>query len=360
MIDLMLVDDHPMWRNTLKRLLHSRVGTVVAEAQDGTEALERASETALDLVIMDINLPSMDGIEATRRLIAAHPDLKVLVLASSDERTQVMDSVRAGASGYLLKTAAPEEVLDAVRRVSRGELVFPPKLTSMVLDELRRAETESGAYLRVMIADEEILPREGLTRLLKESGIEVVAGMSTGDELLALMESDEPDVVIIEAALATADHLGTSLAENLRIRFPGVGLLVLSSDPAAAQAVSVLSASGGGIGYLFKKRITNIEEVTDAIQRVAEGETVVDPQVVSGLVEQPKKAEQLEELTDREQEVLAMMAEGHSNQAIAERLFLGPKTVETHVRRIFTKLGLEPAADVHRRVLAVIAYLRST
>lgn len=357
----MLVDDHPMWRNTLKRLLHSRVGTVVAEASDGAEALERAMETHLDLVVMDINLPTMDGIEATRRLVGAHPDLKVLVLASSDERTQVMESVRAGASGYLLKTAAPEEVLEAVRRVSQGELVFPPALTSIVLAELRRAETEKLTSVRVMIADEEILPREGLTRLLKEAaGLEVVADVSDAATLLQRIEADQPDVAIIEAGLATADHLGSSLAEQIRARFPDVGLLVLSADPVATQAMSLLSGSGGGIGYMLKKRISNIEEVADAIRRVSDGETVVDPQLVSGLVEQPKKAEQLEELTDREQEVLALMAEGHSNQAIAERLFLGPKTVETHVRRIFTKLGLEPAGDVHRRVLAVIAYLRST
>jgi DNA-binding NarL/FixJ family response regulator len=357
-IRLMLVDDHPMWRETLRRLVHSKVGTVVSEASDGEEALEHAADSSPDLVIMDINLPTMDGIEATRRIVAAHPDIKVLVLASSDERTQVMDAVRAGASGYLLKTAAPEEVLDAVRRISQGELVFPPSLASVVLAEIRGDAAEAKTSLRVMIADKEILAREGLARLLSKSGFEVVAETGDVDEFLRQMDADRPHVGIIDAELALADHLGSSLVEHIRGKFQDVALLVLSPDPMAAQAVSLLSKTGKGIGYLLKRRISNIEEVTDAIRRVSQGEPVVDSQVVSGLVDQPKKADALTALTHREQEVLALMAEGHSNLAIAERLFLGSKTVETHVARIFSKLGLEPAADVHRRVLAVIAYLR--
>ena len=348
----MLVDDHPMWRETLRNLLIlSKIGAVVAEAADGEEALALADENSPDLVIMDVNLPAMDGIEATRRLVIAHPEIKVLVLASSDDRTQVMDAVRAGASGYLLKTSASEEVVEAVRRIHQGEMVFPPSLASMVLAELRGLKTERS--LRVILADDEVLMREGLSRLLTEAGLDVVAGTGDSDEILRLIKVHRPDVVIIDVGLI-------SLAEHIRTQFPEVGVLVLSTDPAAAQAVSLLSAGGGGIGYLQKKRISNIEEVTDAISRVADGQSVVDPQVVSGLVDEPMKADALDALTEREQEVLALMAEGHSNQAIAEKLFLGAKTVETHVSRIFTKLGLEPAADVHRRVLAVIAYLRST
>jgi DNA-binding NarL/FixJ family response regulator len=204
-----------------------------------------------------------------------------------------------------------------------------------------------------MIADEEVLAREGLTRLLIEAGLEVVGATGDADGLLRAIEADRPEVAIIDAGLS-------SVAEQIRSRFPDVAVLVLSADPVAAQAVTLLSQSGGGIGYLLKGRISNIEELTGAIRRVAEGQPVVDPQVVSGLVDEPTKPGALEALTEREQQVLALMAEGHSNQAIAERLFLGPKTVETHVGRIFTKLGLESAGDIHRRVLAVIAYLRST
>lgn len=360
-IDLMLVDDHPMWRDTLRNLLlHSKVGTVVAEAGDGEEALDQAAASSPDLAIMDINLPTIDGIETTRRLVALHPDIKVLVLSSSDDRAQVVDAVRAGASGYLLKTAAPAELVDAVRRIDQGEMVFPPSLAAIVLAELRRAEAGKAVSLRVMIADKEILPREGLARLLTDAGLAVLAGTGDAEELLRLIKGEQPDVVILDADLATAPHNGGSLAKYMRKQFPDLALLVLSADPVAAQAVALLSQGEGGIGYMLKRRITDVEEVADAIHRVAEGEPVVDPQVVSGLVGQPTSPEALETLTGREQEVLALMAEGHSNQAIAAKLFLGPKTVETHVGRIFTKLGLEPAMEVHRRVLAVLAYLRST
>ncbi len=360
-IDLMLVDDHPMWRDTLRNLLlHSKIGTVVAEAGDGDEALVQAGVTSPDLVVMDINLPTIDGIETTRRLLGLYPDIKVLVLSSSDDRAQVVDAVRAGASGYLLKTAAPSELVDAVRRIHHGEIVFPPTLAAIVLDELRRAEASRGARMRVLIADEEILPREGLTRLLTEAGLEVVADAQNPHEVFRLLADKQPDVAIVDAGLAIGGEGGWSLAQEIRGQFPEVGLLVLSADPVAAQAVALLSEGEGGIGYLLKRRISNIDEVTDAIRRVADGESVVDPQVVSGLVDQPAKSDALAALTDREQEVLALMAEGHSNQAIAAKLVLGSKTVETHVSRIFMKLGLEPATETQRRVLAVLAYLRAT
>jgi DNA-binding NarL/FixJ family response regulator len=359
--DLMLVDDHPMWRDHLRNLLRqSKVGTVVAEAGDGETALTQAAAASPDLVIMDINLPTIDGIETTRRLLASHSDIKVLVLSSSDDRAQVVDAVRAGASGYLLKTAAPTELLDAVRRIHQGEMVFPPSLATIVLDELRRAQEAEGPSLRVLIADEEILPREGLTRLLNEAGLDVLARTGDAQEVLGLLRDERPDVAILDAGLAIGGAREPSLVQEIRHEFPGVALLVLAADPAAAQAVALLSDGEGGIGYLLKRRISDIDEVTDAIRRVAAGESVVDPQVVSGLVDQTAKTAALGALTDREQEVLALMAEGHSNQAIAGKLFLGSKTVETHVSRIFTKLGLEPATEIQRRVLAVLMYLRAT
>jgi DNA-binding NarL/FixJ family response regulator len=358
-IHLMLVDDHPMWRDTLRNLLlHSKVATVVAEAGDGEEALTQAEAAAPNLVIMDINLPTIDGIETTRRLLARHSDIKVLVLSSSDDRAQVVDAVRAGASGYLLKTAAPTELVDAVRRIHLGEMVFPPSLARIVLEELRRAQEAKSPSLRVLVADEEILPREGLTRLLKEAGLDVVAQTGDARGVLGLLRDHRPDVAILDAGLAVGGE--PSLAQAVRHEFPAVALLVLAANPAAGQAVALLSDGEQGTGYLLKRRITDIDEVTDAIRRIVDGESVVDPQVVSGLVDQPAKSAALGALTDREQEVLALMAEGHSNQAIAEKLFLGSKTVETHVGRIFMKLGLEPATGIQRRVLAVLAYLRAT
>jgi len=216
-ITLMIVDDHPLWRNSLRQLLeHKKAATIVAEASTGAEALEIARKEKPDVIIMDMDLPNMNGVEATRQLLADQPEAKVLFLSASDTRDKVLEAIDAGASGYLIKTANPDEIANAVRRVFGGEAVFAPSLARVVLDEFRRL------------------------------------------------------------------------------------------------------SSGG-----------------------------------------PRRRKPLDALTDRERDVLKLMAEGRSNRAIGERLHLSPKTVEAHVASIFTKLGLQEAPDDHRRVLAVITYLRS-
>lgn len=145
-ISLMLVDDHPLWREMLRTVLeHKRVGRVVAEASNGQEAIEQARRTRPDVVVMDIDLPKMNGVEATRLLVAERPDVKVLVLSASDARSQVIEAVRAGASGYLLKVAGSGEVADAVKRIHAGELVFPPALADVVMKEFRGGEPQDGA-----------------------------------------------------------------------------------------------------------------------------------------------------------------------------------------------------------------------
>jgi DNA-binding NarL/FixJ family response regulator len=335
---LLLVDDHPMWRVTLRNILmHAKAGNVVGEASDGDEAVALARELKPDVVVMDVNLPEIDGIEATRRL----DGIKVLVLASSDERSQVADAIRAGARGYLLKTAAPDEVVDAVRRIARGELVFPASIAGVVLDELRGPGT-----LRVVVADEAVLAREGLVRVLREIGFDVRASVGDAAGLEAAIEEHGPDVVVVDAGMPASAR--------------SVPMLVLATEAVVSEVSDLLGAGAGGIGYLLKKRIANLDEFEQAVRRVARGEAVVDPQVVSALVSRPKQQHALNHLTAREREVLALMAEGHSNRAIVEKLFLGPKTIEAHVRSIFSKLGLEQDSDVHRRVAAVIAYLRPT
>jgi DNA-binding NarL/FixJ family response regulator len=216
-VDIVVVDDHPMWRQTLRQVVDgSRGYRVVGEASDGEEAVAIAISTQPAVIIMDLNLPEVDGAEATRRVVDAVPQVKVLVLSASDAPSQVVAAVRAGASGYLLKTAQPSEVLDALDRVHRGEMVVPSEVSDAVLTELRR---------------------------------------------------------------------------------------------------------GAG------------------------GASRIDP---------------LDTLTPREREVLGLMAEGRSNQAICEQLHVSTRAVEGHVRNIFMKLGLEPTPDDHRRVLAVLAHLRRT
>lgn len=355
---LMLVDDHPMWRATLNTvLMHAEVGKIVAEASDGPEAIEQAEGAQPDIVIMDIMLPTMNGIETTRRLLAVHPELKVMVLASSDERAQVLAAVRAGASAYLLKTADPEEVVDAVRRVNKGELVFPASLSEMVLGELRRATDGDHKPIRVIAAATSTLEREGLVRMLEAAGFDVVANAGDMSQLLHGLETQGPTVAVVDDGLSPSDR--GILIRRIRSKIPDIGILVVTSDPEAGHALELLSGTAGGVGYVLKSRLSSPEELVDAVDRVSHRQSVVDPQLVSGLVQNPEKETVVGRLTEREREVLGLMAEGHSNQAIAERLFVIPKTVEAHVGNIFAKLRLQPADDVHRRVVAVITYLRS-
>jgi len=356
-IAVMIVDDHPMWRATLHKVLtEARVGTVVAEAADGAQVVELARDAKPDVVVMDLGLPSLDGTEATRRLLAALPGSKVLVLSASDAKADVVAAVDAGAAGYLLKTAEPDDVVDAVRRVSRGEMVFPPELAGVVLGELRGRS--AATVHRVAVADPSMLSREGIARVLAGAGFEVTGIAADTDALIELITDDPPEVVILDLRLAEQLHDGVPFARALRRAHPGTGVLVLSQAP-DASAVELLADGTKGLGYLLRDRVTDVAELGEMIRRVARGGSAVDPEVVAGLLASDRDRQTLDKLTRREREVLGMMAEGRSNQAICERLYLTPKTVETHVRSIFMKLGLEPTADDHRRVMAVLAYLRS-
>jgi DNA-binding NarL/FixJ family response regulator len=214
--------------------------------------------------------------------------------------------------------------------------------------------------VRVVIADDEVLLREGLERLLLEAGFDVVGKVGTADELRRKVELARPDVVIVDIRMPpTHTDEGIVAAQELRQSYPEVGVLVLSQHVESRYAMRLIEEHPGGTGYLLKQRVSNLGVLTDALLRLGDGECVIDPTIVARLVKRARPARQLAELTEREREVLALMAEGRSNKAICARLFLSPKTVEAHVKHIFRKLAIDESPDDHRRVLAVLAYLRS-
>jgi DNA-binding NarL/FixJ family response regulator len=215
--------------------------------------------------------------------------------------------------------------------------------------------------VRVALADDAVLLREGLSRLLEEAGFEVVGLAGDGEALLELVDRTRPDVAIIDIRMPpTHTDEGLRAAKAIRAQWPSIGLLVLSQHVNTRYALELLSAGTDGIGYLLKERVSDLDELSSSVNRVGNGGSVLDPAVVDELVGRRRQADNpVGHLTDREREVLGLMAEGRSNHAIAERLFVTDHTVEKHVKNIFGTLRLPLSPDDHRRVLAVITYLNS-
>jgi DNA-binding NarL/FixJ family response regulator len=226
-------------------------------------------------------------------------------------------------------------------------------------DQSTRA-TEPEQPLRLAIAEDSLLVREGLVRILSDSGFEVVGDVATVDELLTLVEGEQPDVALIDIRLPpTHSDEGLRAASEIRRRSPSIAMLVLSQYVEAEYALRLLEGSERGVGYLLKDRILEVHQLTEAITRVVAGGVVVDPELVAQLLERRRRADPLDELTSREREVLSLMAEGLTDRGIAQRLYVTPKTVETHTRHIFQKLSLPQSALDNKRVHAVLTYLRA-
>jgi DNA-binding NarL/FixJ family response regulator len=214
--------------------------------------------------------------------------------------------------------------------------------------------------MRVIVAEDSVLLREGVVRVLREAGFEVVGQAGDGQDLLRKVRMHRPDVAVIDIRMPpsyTDEGLQAALA--IRAEMPDTGVLVLSQYIEQQFALELLGENAAGVGYLLKNRVSDLERFTDAVRRVAEGGSSLDPEVVSQMLGRRRVADPLAALTSREREVLGLMAEGRSNQGIAENLVISERAVEKHVTSIFTKLDLPPAVEDHRRVLAVLAFLKT-
>jgi DNA-binding NarL/FixJ family response regulator len=214
--------------------------------------------------------------------------------------------------------------------------------------------------MRVVVADDSVLLREGIVRLLEDAGCEVVAQAGDAEDLVRKVSAHKPDVAIVDIRMPpTHTDDGLRAALEIRRRVPGTGVLVLSQYVEEGYALEFVGDNAEGSGYLLKDRVADVERFVDSVRRVAEGGSALDPEVVAHLLGRRRRDDPLAELTDREREVLGLMAEGRSNNAIAEQLVVTERAVEKHVTSIFTKLRLTPAPEDHRRVLAVLTFLRA-
>ena len=213
--------------------------------------------------------------------------------------------------------------------------------------------------MRVVIADDAALVREGVALLLAENGVEVIARVADAHKLLACVRDDHPDVALVDIRMPpTHTDEGLRAAAQIRAEHPDTAVLVLSQHLEPRYALRLIEENPKKVGYLLKERVGRVEQLLEVLDRVASGECVIDREIVDELMSRPRQPDPLDELTAREREILALIAEGRSNQGICRTLWLSPKTVESHIRSIFAKLDIETAAQDNRRVLAVLAHLR--
>jgi DNA-binding NarL/FixJ family response regulator/class 3 adenylate cyclase len=321
------------------------------EAQEHEWAAERPVRVRLGLhtgtaQLDDEGYVGLDVIRASRITSAGHG--RQILLSST---------TAAFASGYETRDLGTHRLAGLQEPEHIHQLMddglprdFPP---------LRNTVSQLGAGRRVVIAEDTVLLREGVARLLEEAGFEIVGQSGNAEDLLHHVAMHRPDVAIVDIRMPpTHTDEGLRAAREIRERFPETGVLVLSQYVESGYALDLLAESAERVGYLLKDRVGDLQEFATSVRRVADGGSALDPEVVAHLVGRRRVHDPLEELTPREREVLELMAEGRSNQAIAERLFVSLRAVEKHVTSIFAKLDLPASSDDHRRVLAVLAFLR--
>jgi DNA-binding NarL/FixJ family response regulator/class 3 adenylate cyclase len=362
---------------------HRRLIREAVERHGGHEVDARGDET---FVVFASTRDALHAAADAQRALAGQP-LRVRMGLHTGEPTQAeagyvgLDVNRAaricaaGHGGQVLVSQSAHDLLSSVeeaewrdlgehelRGLPRAERIF--QLVAEGLSSDFPALRTDGApaavpHTRVVLAEDSVLLREGIARLLADEGFDVVGQSSTADDLLLKVRSYSPDVVITDIRMPpTQTDEGLRAAQQIRSEHPGVGVLVLSQYVEPAYAMELLADSAEGVGYLLKDRVADVDEFVAAVHRVADGGSALDPALVTQLVGRRRQHDPLDDLTPREREVLELMAEGRSNQGIAQRLVVTERAVEKHVTSIFNKLRLPPATEDHRRVLAVLAFLR--
>ena len=329
---VLVVDDSAPFRATARALLEARGYRVVGAVADGGEALAAVEAMRPDAVLLDINLPDADGIAVAGRLAGAGGPAVVLV-----------------------------STLDGAAHARRHRALGRPRLPLQGRPHLAAAGRAAGAAvsLRIVIAEDQALLREGMVRLLEDAGFEVVAEAADAPDLLRKVGAHKPDVAVVDVQMPP-DNTDDGLRAALEIRAtrPEVGVLVLSQFAEERYAIDLVGDDASGVGYLLKDRVSDFAAFADAVRRVAARGVVLDPTVVSHMLGRRRRDDPLDELTPREREVLELMAEGRTNRGIAEVMVVTTAAVEKHVTAIFSKLDLPDAPSDHRRVLAVLAFVR--
>ena len=316
----------------------------IQEAENGAIRVRIGIHTGAPLRV-DGGYVGLDVHRAARICAAGHGG-QVLLSETTRSSLRTTDEVRDLGVHRLRGLDAPERIY----QLGGGEF---PALRADV------AEHGLGARLRVVLAEDSVLLREGVASLLTDAGFEIVGQAGNAEELLLKVRSYEPDVAIVDIRMPpTHTDEGLRATQEIREQHPGVGVLVLSQYVESGYALELLQGSAEGIGYLLKDRVSDVKEFAAAVKRVAEGGSALDPEVVSRLVGRRRGEDPVSQLTPREREVLELIAEGRSNQGIADKLVVTERAVEKHVTSIFGKLRLPAAPEDHRRVLAVLAYLR--
>jgi DNA-binding NarL/FixJ family response regulator/class 3 adenylate cyclase len=363
-------------RRILRKALTARGGHEVDAAGDELLAVFSDAASAADTAV-DAQRGLQEAAWPDDVRVRVRMGLHTGTPALGEEGYTGLDVVRAvriagaGHGGQILVSAATRDAAEGVHALDLGEhriegLPEPERIHQLLADglprdfpALRNTVGTLGSSITVVLADDTVLLREGVARLLEDAAFEVVAQSGNAEDLLRHVAMHKPQVAVVDIRMPpTHTDEGLRAAREIRDRFPDTGVLVLSQYVESGYAMDLLSESTEGVGYLLKDRVSDVDEFASAVRRVAEGGSALDPAVVSELLGRRRRDDPLDELTPREREVLELMAEGRSNQAIADRMYVTLRAVEKHVTSIFSKLDLPASTDDHRRVLAVLLFLR--